>query len=281
MDQFGAAVEFFINVLGQSRADAERNAAKSIMGDAYGGWLGIQTPEYQPLGVQEQGQSELGRYTEDQALRDYQMQALDALGREVQYGGMTPEDEAAANRARQQAGAVDLGLRGAAEQQAAQRGMGGGMADYVGALQSAQAGTNRSSEMGLQSAADARQRYLQALNALSGQAGGMRGQEFGMASERARAQDAINRFNVGQRTDTSRYNQSLTQQDIENQMRLAAGRFGAATTMGGLYNQRGDQAERTAAKWGKATNDMMSSWGGAMGGGGGAGGIGGGGGMPW
>ncbi len=266
MDQLGAAIEFFTNVLGQSRADAENNAAKYVQSQAYNEQLDINTPKLQQADLYQQDPASISGFTEDSRLRDYQMKALDGLGREVDFKGMTPEDAAAYNRSRQQAGMMDAGFRGAAEQQQAARGMGSSIGSYAAALSSGQAATNRASAEGTQAAADSRSRYLQALDGLSGAASGVRGQDFGIANQRAQAQDAINRFNVGQKSATQSYNLGVPQQDFENQMGLSNQRLKSAQQMADEYHKRAEDSLQTAAKFGASSRKML---GGMSGGGGG------------
>jgi hypothetical protein len=234
-------------------------------------WTNIDAPELKTADLQLQGDAGISGFTEDANLRRYQMQALEGLSGEVANQGMTPEDALAVNRARGQAGAMDAGFRGAAEQANAQRGMGSSIGSYVGALGSGQAATNRGADMGMQAGADARARYMQALDSLSGQSGQMRGQEFGQASQRGAAQDAINRFNTGQRTATQQYNLGVPQQNFENQMNLAGGRNDAFGSAADFTDRRGDRAERTAAKWGAASKQFIGGMGNSMGGIGGGG----------
>lgn len=269
MEQAGALIEFFMNVLGQSKADAERNAALQLRQEGLRDWTNLETPEMSPLELQQQGLSEMGGINEDPRLRQLQMQALNSLGETVSAGGMTAEDAAAYNRARQMAGGVDAGLRGSVEQQAAQRGMQSSTGSMLGALNAGQAGVNRASQMGTDAASDARQRYMQALNMLGSQSGQVRGQDYGVARDRAQAQDAINRFNTGMRWQNAQYNQGLQQQMFDNSMGLAQGRSGAYGSVAGAYDRRGDNAEKTAAKWGNATKNL---WGGLTAGGFGFGG---------
>lgn len=258
MEQFGAMVEFFINVLGQSRSDAEANAARAVQMDAHRDWMNIDTPELQQADLIEQGPAEISRFTEDPRLRNAQLKALEGLTSEVDNKGMTPEDAAAFNRARQQAGTMDAGFRGAAEQQMAARGMSSGIGAYASALASGQAATNRGADMGMQADADSRQRYLQALNSLGDMGGQVRGQDFGVASQRAQAQDAINRFNTGQRTQNQAYNLGLPQQGFENSMALAGGRGQSAQGVSNMLMGRADRAEKTAAKWGAGTKNFFA-----------------------
>ena len=269
MDQLRALTEFFINVLGQSRADAEANAARNVTMDANRTWQNIDTPKLQQADLIEQGGSELGKYTEDPRTRNAQLKALEGLTREVDYQGMTPEDANAFAKARGEAGAMDAGFRGAADQQMAARGMQSGIGAYAAALGAGQAATNRGSEMGLQASADSRQRYLQALNSLGSMGGNVRGQDFGIASQRAQAQDAINRFNTGQRTQNQAYNLGLPQQDFSNQMDLAKGQSGSANDVTSMLYKRQQDAERTAAKWGASSSRLAGGMAGGMGGWGG------------
>jgi hypothetical protein len=269
MEQLGAMTEFFINVMGQSRADAEHNAAKAVMQGAYGDIQGIKTPELQLADLYEQGGAGINGFTEDARTRNAQMKALDGLTREVDFQGMTPEDAQAYNRSRQAAGSMDAGFRGAAEQQAAQRGMSSSIGAYAGALSSGQAATNRASAEGTQAASDSRQRYLQALEGLSGAGSAIRGQDFGIASQRAQAQDAINRFNVGQKSSTQAYNLGVPQQDFENQMGLGGLKMNSAGQMADELHGRGNRATKDAAKWGAASKNFLGGLGGGGGGGGG------------
>ena len=143
------------------------------------------------------------------------------------------------------------------------------MQSYIGALSSGQAGVNRGADMASQAAADSRQRYLAALNGLSSQAGAMRGQDFGQAAQRAAAQDAINRFNTGQRSATQAYNLGLPQQDFENQMGLGGMKWGAAKDYANYDENQANRASATAAKWGSATKNLVGGMGASGGGGGG------------
>ena len=98
MEQFGAMVEFFINVLGQSKADAEHNAARQLKMDGLKDWTNIDAPELQTMDLEQQQDAGINGYVEDSALRGYQMQALDGLSSEVANQGMTAEDANAVNR---------------------------------------------------------------------------------------------------------------------------------------------------------------------------------------
>ena len=78
----------------------------------------------------------------------------------------------------------------------------------------------------------------------------MRGQEFDIAAQRAAAQDAINRFNVGQRTRAQEYNLGAGQREFENQMDLARMRQGAGGRYAGALGGQAEDTQQTAGRYG-------------------------------
>ena len=279
-DALGQLVNMGINVIGRSAAEGKAREGEEAQTRAYLEQLGILPPQLDVLDLQQQQGSGLADIDEDAKLRAYQMQALEQLGNIVSNEGMTDKDRAAYQQARLNAGMVDAGLRGAAEQQAAQRGMQGSQAALVGNLLAGQAATNQANIAGVNAASDSRDRYMQALNALSGQSGQTRAQDYTVAANAANAQDAINRFNTGQRWDTAKYNQGLSQQNLANQMAVAQQRAAAAGQYDNSKRNRAGDKRSDAGYWGEQSSNLISSLGeGAMGGGmgGGSGGGGGGG----
>lgn len=218
------------------RAKAERLAAQAV--DQFK----FDVPELAKL-APTPVQSSLDTGTDD-AVRALQLRALDQLGAEAS-GGMTAEDAQAMAMARNAAGQVDAGLRGAAQDRAAARGLGGSMTSYLGDLQGAQAGANAVGAMDAQMAADRRARQLQALGMLGQAAGDVRGQ--GMA--RASAQDALNRFNSGMAFDAARGNNANAMQRFDAQMKLGNAR---ADAMRAESDRLSGKAARTGRDWAAA-----------------------------
>lgn len=243
------------SVVGNEQGDKKRAEAMKTLEQQLALLQGMTPPDLTGYNVDS---SAMAGLAEDPRLRDYQMQALDALGREAQYGGMTPEDALAYDKARSVAGSTEAGLRGAVEQSAAQRGMASSTGAMLGAMSAGQAATNRSSAMGLQAAADARHRYMQALDALGHGASGVRGQDWGFASDKAKAQDAINQFNAGQGLRAA-------QQQWQNQLGLANAIGGVRSGIAGQQNAAGDRSDARGAAYGAAAGDigagLWSGWG--------------------
>lgn len=156
-----------------------------------------------------------------------QTQALSQLTNIGQNGGMTPQDTAQLNQIQTQVGAQERGARNAIQQNAQARGTSGSGMELASELSNNQnAATNANAE-GLGVAANAQQRSLQAMQA-AGQLGGQfEGQQFGEASSKAQAQDAINKFNAQNTQNTTNanvtatnnalYRNQNTQQDLANQ----------------------------------------------------------------
>jgi len=272
----GQGVDMAANLVGRSKGEAQAREGMDAVTQAYLEQLGILTPTLDTLDVEQQQGTGLNNIVEDQRLRGYQLQALSELGNIANMGGAaTAQDFNAYQHARQEAGSVDAGLRGAAQQRAQERGMVGSNAGLMSDLLAGQQSTNRASQMQTQAASDSRDRYLQALGELGSQAGGVRGQDYGIASQKAQAQDAINRFNAGMRWTNATYNQNQAQQNFNNQMDLAGQRMGAANSYNNARRGRAQDNRNDGQYWGEAlgnfTNSLVSSAGGGGGGGGGFG----------
>lgn len=205
------------------------------------------------IAPQEVGPTAFGGIKEDPSLKGYQQKALEQL-MAASTGAPTAEDDLAFDEARSAAGQVDTGLRGAAASRAASRGMGGSLQGYVGDLQGAQAGANQAGGMAMQGAADMRRRQQAALAALMRGSTDVRGQEYGMASNKAGAEDALNRFNSGMRFNAA-------QQSFDNRMGMVRGANAARENEQQRLLGEAGRKRKDAVAWG----DAISSGAGAVG----------------
>lgn len=260
---------------------------------------GLETPELLKAIAEQTRGNAFDNAQVDPATRAYQMQALERLGQEVQTKGLTAEDIAAQNQALSTAGRFESGQRGATEQRAASRGMGGAMSSQLSALQGQQAAVNQANANAIDVAGQNRQRYMAALGQLGNQAGNVRGQDWAQAAARAAAQNQINQFNTGMRWAAQQHNLAVPQQNFQNQVAKLGLQTHANTAAG---NARVDWARamagptnQTLEGFGRFGDDTMAAaanyYGGGQGGGGGGGGMdwmkmlggggGGGGGLSW
>lgn len=151
------------------------------------------------------GPSQVAGITEDPALKQRQMSALNLLSQRA-TGGLNPEDRAKFNEIRTQLAKEQEAKQQQLQQAYQARGMGGSGAELAAALQNQQSGANQASTQGDQLAATASQNALQAA-LQSGQLGGqIRQQDFNVNQARASAADEMNRFNVQNQTNSQARN---------------------------------------------------------------------------
>ena len=259
----GGIAPLVANAIGDALASGDRNKALQLAQDAVKRYELNVPPELQDALYQGQAPSEMGNITQDPKLRAMQMRALEGLGKEVDYEGMTPEDALGYAQARQQAGNIDTGMRGAMSAQMAQRGLAGSGMEYANALQGQQSAVNRGSQMSLQTAADARARKLSALNSLGSAAGAMRGQEFGQKSAQASAQDAINRYNTGHAWDVQQYNLNVPKDQYLLNEAHATDINNAEGRVGDIYTNSANRTQQEAAAGGAAVQQLAQAGGSA------------------
>lgn len=175
-------------------------------------------------------------------------------------GGMDMQARARLADIQDQVGQGNRARREAALSGLRNRGQAGGGMELAAALAGAQDSAGDANRAGLQTAADAERRALQALQMRGGLAGQMRRSSFDEGSARAQARDAIAKFNamnrqdvgmrnVNRRNEANMYNSGLYQQDFENRFRKAGGMANALTGHAAALEAG---ADRTANRWGGA-----------------------------
>lgn len=206
------------------------------------------TPEQLSKVRAEVGESAFKNMTEPPEGRAAQMRALQRL--EAMGMGETPEDAAAYARAQAEAAQVERGLRQAALQRLAQRGAGATSGVALAAQQeAAQQATQLAATRGLEQAAEARRRALEAIRSASGAAGQLRSADYQAAAERAKAQDIINQFNAQQR-------QRQAEQLYGAQERQAERLYGARGQQARQYEEAGGRTVATAASIGRGIGGL-------------------------
>jgi hypothetical protein len=199
--------------------------------------------------------------TIDRTGRGAQLQALSKLA-DIGNGGLTVEDQAALEQITAQTDAQNASNQAAIQQNLARRGVAGGGQEMVARQMAAQNAGNVNRMGGLQVAADARKRALEAIMS-GGQMGGqLQAADSSEAFARADAKDKINMFNTnllqgayGQRGDlavqkagnaqavannnTGLKNKTLdqpnqfAQQNFDNQLQKVGVQTGVATQRAG------------------------------------------------
>jgi hypothetical protein len=158
----------------------------------------------------------------DPNLKQAQMNALLKL-QGIGETGMSATDKARLSQIQGDVNTNLQGQTGAIMQNMAARGMSGGMSEMVARQLAAQQGANRQAQMGMDVKAQAEQRALDAIMQ-SGQLGGQMGQQqFSQDSQKAQARDVINKFNTQNQQDVGMRNvgsrntaQASNAQNIQN-----------------------------------------------------------------
>lgn len=208
------------------------------------------------------GQSSMNDVSADPQARQAQMEALAQLSDITNSGGLTAIDKAKMNEIFTDEDTKARGAREAIIQNAQARGMGGSGLDIAAQLQNQQESANRANTRGLDVAAQAQQRALDAL-AQQGQLGTqVAGQTFDQGAAKATAADAIAKFNAqnqqqqvntntaarndaaaknlaakqavadtntGTRNAQQQYNKQLIQQNYENELKKRGGQTQVAS----------------------------------------------------
>ena len=133
--------------------------------------------------------------------REAEFEALNELRNISGSGGLTATDRAKIQDIQDQMNTAGRGARGAITQNFAERGISGSGMEYMEKLMAQQQGASDASRQGLDVAAMAEQRALEAIMAQAGLGDQISQEEFGEQSDIARAKDAIEQFNTTNRRD--------------------------------------------------------------------------------
>jgi hypothetical protein len=229
----------------------------------------LQNPELVGLLEAEQiAESGFEGISTDPRLRQAQMAALEEMSGLAQTG-LGTADRSAFNELRRNAAAeAQAQQKGILAQQAA-RGMLDSGQTLAAQLQAGQSQANRMSQEGDRLAANAAEARRAALMQQANMSSGIRTQDYGQASDAARAKDLINQFNAQARTTANAanlgnrqtientraanantqesYNKGLLQQNFQNQMAKATGQNSATGNLAASMAQQGAAKAQGAA----------------------------------
>jgi hypothetical protein len=191
--------------------------------------------------VVDMGPSAFEGLQEDPALRQQQLTNLQALNELYQAGGLDAGARADLAEAQAATAQQERAQRGAILNDFASRGGANGNASLVAQLASQQGSAQRAGMEGMRAAGDAQQRALQALMASGSLAGEVRGQDYNVAGDKARASDLVAERNSRNRQDVYGRNVDRNfqaqQGTISNRFRQADGQAGAIGARADLYGE--------------------------------------------
>lgn len=261
---------------------AGSDKADKLRAQALEAFTSIQTPQLKDLQIQLDKYVQAGRMTPEQAEAQMlgssafndivtdpsfvgaQKQALQQMQNVATEGGLTAIDKAKLNDITIQQNQQNKSQNAATMQQAQQRGMGGSDINTVNQLINEQGAADRASNAGLNVAAQAQARALQAMQAAGQQGGAMQAQQYGEQAEKAKAANAIDVFNKQTLNQTNLYNtQSANEAQAANlaeTQRVSDANVGAGNA-NLKYNAQQNQAvfDNAMAKAGGVANVAQKS----------------------
>ena len=252
----GAAVALVSRLIGEAISAGDLERAEKLKQQAIADYGEDILPQLEQATAQEVGATEMGNIRVDPTGRNAQVSALERLS-QFGEGGFSPEDAAEQRRVMDAAAGVASRQAAQGEQLAAARGLRrSGLSQALG-QQAAQAGAQTASDAAAQLAAQRRQRQLQALGMMGQQGAALRGADYGEQSDRATAQDAINRFNANMRASAldQRNRNALAAYDA-NLRRLGA-RNAARGNLADFYTGRAERNSQTAQDIGAGVQGGM------------------------
>lgn len=178
----------------------------------------------------QQSSTALNSISTDPRLEDDQMGALSSLQNIANSGGLTDADKANLSQIQGQIAQQNRGNTDAIMNSVNARGMGGSGTELLAKMQSGQNATQNAYQNGLTVAGQAQQNALNAIASSGNLAGNIRNQDYQEQSNKAAAQDAINRFNAQNSTSANAANAS------------AANNFATSRAAGGLSAQNSNNA---------------------------------------
>lgn len=193
----------------------------------------------------------------DQAPRNAEMAALSQLQDVAKEGGKDAEFRAAMNDAENQANTQMQGQTGAILQNAAERGALNSNMTTAAQLADAYAGNANMANAGVNAAAAAEQRALDAIAQSATLGGNINAQDYSQAAQKAQAIDAINRYNAQNAQQQSNMN-------VQGQNEAQAGNLDLAQQVAQYNNQLKNQAATYNAQLPQQVFQDQLSKGGAM-----------------
>lgn len=241
----GAGVSLLARLFAEAIAAGDIDRAQALKEQALKEYGPEMLPEFERVEAQQVADTQLGGIREDPQARGAQTSALAKLA-EFSSGEVLPEDMAEQRRAMDAAGGVAARAAGAAEQLAASRGLRRSGLSQALAQQGAQAGAQTAADSAAELAAQRRQRQLAAIGQMGQLGGSIRGQDYEIAANRARAQDALNQFNANMRAGAVEARNRTAQQRYANQMQMAGARNNARGDLADFYSGRANANRQTA-----------------------------------
>jgi hypothetical protein len=239
----GITAQILSGLIAEALSKGDRDLAEHYLQQAANDG-NIPLPDLQKIAAETLGPSAMESVSTDPRLESAQYAALDKLQGISDAGGYTLTDEANLNRILGKTNRAANAQNAAVREDMAARGVGGSGAEVAMQLANNQAQAQRGADEGLDVAAQAQQRALDAIMARGEMGGKMRGQSFDEQAQKAQAKDMIARYNATAKDRANYYNAGLGQQDYENRVGAANRRAAGHRAQAQIAQNRADSTRR-------------------------------------
>ena len=244
---YAAIIAAAAALIGAAISAGQEDKANQIRADLAKQVGDIPLPTLDKLVAQQLPPDSADRYSKMTQATQAQSDVLGKYMGEVNAQGETADDRAAYLRMNEEAGGIANQANGAIQRGMANRGLAGSGMAFALQQQGAQGAINAANSGGIKEAADARNRYMQALQGAGQLSGQIRGQEL----QSMNAQDQINEFNARQRADADRANQQIPQQNFDNAMSKQTAMANAQNGVAAGYERSAGATRQTAGGLGQ------------------------------
>ncbi len=248
----GGGSQVLSGIFGELASAGDRDAQMKLIDQTLREYEGLTPPELEALKAEQLGGSALEGVQADPKAKEAQYAALAQLQQLARSGGLNLQDRANLARANAEGARQASSARSGIAADMAARGQYGGGQQLAMQLQGQQAAANRGAQTGLETAAMAQRRGLDAILEGGRLGGQLRGQDYDEKSRAAQARDLVSRYNADSRAGAARYNAMLPQQQFQNQLQVTNAKAGARGQKAGQHGQRADDTRNMFAGVGQA-----------------------------
>ena len=233
------------SVIGQMMAQGKYDQIAKIRAEAMQRFGNTSISSLESIAKEQLGPSKTGGVQMEGKYKTAEDAALDKLMGIANADGLDPQSLAKLDQAKQAGVGVERGMRGAADQSLARRGMLNSGAAVSSANASAQAGVDRAYHGDIAAAGDASERALSALMAGGGMATRLGENDLAQKNRVAGADDRIAEFNLGHRAGGEK---AL----LDAKLRIAGGMNGVGSQQAGDLNDAADRDKAMGQGFGQA-----------------------------
>jgi hypothetical protein len=243
----GISVQAATSLIGELASAGDRDAQTKLLDQTLREYEGLTPPELEQLNAEQMGPSAFEGITTDPRARSAQYEALAQLQQLARSGGLNLQDRATLARANQEGARQASAARSGIAADMAARGQYGGGQQLAMQLANQQAAANRGAQTGLETAAMAQRRGLDAILEGGRLGGQLRGQDYDEKSRTAQARDLVSRYNADSRAGAARYNAMLPQQQFQNKLQVTGAKAQARGARAGQHGQSADDTRQLYA----------------------------------